>query len=304
MNSCSENLPELRRCRPLLGTLVEITARGAEPGGLAAGVEAAFVAIARVQSLLSYHEPSSELSRLNREAARSPVCVDNWTFQVLALARRIHSVGEGCFDPVVAPLLERAGYLPRPRGAPRASSRASFADVVLLSGNRVRFARPLRLDLGGIAKGFAVDRAIDALRAAGISAALVNAGGDLRAFGDEAWPMVVRHPASPGRLHTLGTLREGAVATSAVYFSRRRTGAGRWSSAIIDPRLRRPWLARASATVCASDAATADALTKVLALLGPVRARTVLDSFDAEGWWLAANGRIQLTLTRESRCVA
>ncbi len=302
MTSCSENLPELRRCRPLLGTLVEITTRGAASPTLVAGIEAAFAAIAQVQALLSYHDPTSELARLNREAARSPVSVDDWTFQVLVLAKRIHAVSDGCFDPVVAPLLEHTGHLPRPPRASRVSPRASFADVVLLSGNRVRFARLLRLDLGGIAKGFAVDRAIDALRATGISAALVNAGGDLRAFGDHAWPMVLRDPAKSGRLHALGMLREGALATSATYFSRRRALAGRWTSAIVHPRSHRPWLARASVTVRASDAATADALTKVLALLGPGRARTVIDSFDAEGWWLAANGRIQPT--QESPCAA
>lgn len=302
MTSCSENSPELRRCRPLLGTFVEITARGVAPAALAVGIEAAFAAIGRVHSLLSYHDPASELSRLNREAARRPVRVDDWTCQVLRLAQRIHSASDGCFDPVVAPLLERTGHLPRPPNARRTSSRASLADVILLPGNRVRFTCPLRLDLGGIAKGFAVDRAIDVLRAAGVSAALVNAGGDLRAFGNHAWPIVVRNPTAPGRLHALGSLGEGALATSAVYFSRRRSVAGHWISAIIDPHSRRPWLARASVTVRAPDAATADALTKVLALLGPAQSRTVFDSFDAKGYWLAANGRFRSM--QESSCAA
>ncbi len=287
MNSCSANYPELRRCRPLLGTLVEITARGTSPAVLAAGVEAAFAAIARAQSLLSFHDPSSELSRLNRDAAQRAVRVNAWTWRVLALGRRIHVSSNGAFDPVV----------PSPT-----DTQATFADVVFLSGHRVRFARPLRLDLGGIAKGFAVDRAIEALRDAGVPAALVNAGGDLRAFGDDAWPIVVRDPASPGRLWALGTLRKGALATSAVYFSRRRTPAGRWTSAIIDPRSRRPWLARASVTVRAPDAATADALTKILALHGPAAAGDLLAEFDAEGWWLSADGRVQIT--PEAPCIA
>jgi thiamine biosynthesis lipoprotein len=287
MSSCSVNYPELRRCRPLLGTLVEITARGASPAVLATGLEAAFAAIAHAQSLLSFHDPSSELSRLNRDAARGAVRVDDWTLRVLALARRIHLVSDGGFDPVV----------PSPVGA-----QATFTDVIFLSGNRVRFARPLRLDLGGIAKGFAVDRAIEALRAAAVPAALVNAGGDLRVFGDAGWPIVVRDPASLGRLRTLGTLREGALATSAVYFSRRRTPTGRWTSAIINPRSHRPWLARVSVTVRAPDAATADALTKVLALHGPAAAGDLLAEFDAEGWWLGADGRVQTT--PEAPCIA
>ncbi len=228
--------------------------------------------------------------------------MDDWTFQVLGLARRIHAASGGCFDPTVAPLLERSGHLPLLPGTRPLSSDASLANVTLLPDRRVQFARALRLDLGGIAKGFAVDRAIDALRSAGVSAALVNAGGDLRAFGEHRWPIMVRHPSLPGRLHTLGTLCEGAVATSAVYYSRRRSSAGRWTSAIINPRSHRPWLARASATVRASDAATADALTKVLALLGPASARTILNSFDAQGWWLAPNG--SLRTIEESPCAA
>ncbi len=287
MHSCSANYPELRRCRPLLGTLVEITARGAAPAVLAAGLEAAFVAIARSQSLLSFHDPSSELSRLNRDAARGAVRVNAWTRRVLALAQRIHAASDGGFDPVV----------PSPVG-----SQATFADVDFLSGHRVRFARPLRLDLGGIAKGFAVDRAIEALRETGVPAALVNAGGDLRVFGDAGWPIVVRDPAARGKLRAWGTLREGALATSAVYFSRRRTPAGRWTSAIIDPRSHRPWLARASVTVRAPDAAAADALTKVLALRGPAAAGDLLAEFGAEGWWLGADGRVQTT--PEAPCIA
>ena len=294
MISCS-SASELRRCRPLLGTFVEITARGATPATLAAGIESAFSAVARVQSLMSYHDASSELSLLNRQASLGAVRVEAWTQQVLARVQRIHAASGGCFDPVVAPHLERTGYLPSVRGAPRASPHARFTDVILLAGNRVRFARPLRLDLGGIAKGFAVDRAIDALRAAGVPAALVNAGGDLRAFGGHAWPMTVRDPALPGQMRSFGTLRDGALATSAIYFSERRTSTGRRTSAMVDPRSHRPWLARASVSVLAPEAATADALTKVLALQGPIRAGKLFETFEAEGWWLAASGQFHST---------
>ena len=295
MTSCSEKCPELRRCRPLLGTFVEITARGG--AAVVSGVEAAFAAIARAQSLLSYHDPSSELSLLNTNASSEPVQVDDWTFEVLALAQRVYLASGGCFDPVVIPKPEQTGNQRRPDKLPHGLARASFSDVALLPDNHVRFLRSLRLDLGGIAKGFAIDRAIEALRVTGVSDALVNAGGDMRAFGKHRWPVVVRDPTSPGQLRSMWTLRDSALATSAVYFSRRRTSAGRWISAIVLPHSQQVWLARASVTVQAPDAATADALTKVLALRGPLRARAILVGFKADGWWLANDGRLQSTQT-------
>src|SRR4051794_376414 len=129
MISCSNDF-ELRRCRPLLGTFVEITARGPDTVALSAAIEAAYSAIGRTQSLLSYHDSSSELSLLNREASLRPIRVDAWTRQVLVVSQRIHAASNGDFDPTIAPCLESAGLLPRLAGAPRASARASMADVI------------------------------------------------------------------------------------------------------------------------------------------------------------------------------
>lgn len=302
MTLCSNLHSELRRARPLLGTIVEITACGAAPAVLASGVEAAFKIISLLQSRLSYHDSSSELSLVNREAYRRAVSVSDSTFKLLLLAQQIHLASEACFDPVIAPLLEKSGHLPKPAQTGRVSGRAKFSDVVLLPENRVRFARALRIDLGGIAKGFAVDYAIKILQAAGVPSGLVNAGGDLRAYGHRAWPIVVRDPAMPARFHALGSLCEGAVATSAVYFSRRRAPSGRWTSAIINPLSRRPWLARASISLRAPEAATADALTKVLAIQGIERSKKLLESFGAEGWWLSHRGFVRST--RQTLCVA
>src|SRR5207237_9076434 len=111
---------------------------------------------------------------------------------------------------------------------------AAWADGALLSRSRVRLARAVRFDLGGIAKGFAVDRAVQILRRARLAFGLVNAGGDLRAFGNRRWPVHVRCPDAPGELLQLGSLSNGAVATSAVYFSLQRHGAIR-TSALFDP---------------------------------------------------------------------
>jgi thiamine biosynthesis lipoprotein len=268
---------EVRRARPLLGTLVEIRAAGPEAQAHAA-INAAFAAVERVQLLMSFHDPASELSTLNREAAQRPVAVDAQTFEVLSAAVDLSHASDGAFDICVGAALRRWGYLPEGEG--RAEPGASCRDLELLEGHRVRFHRPLCLDLGGIAKGYAVDRAVAILQDAGIERALVNAGGDLRAFGPAPWPVALRHPQSPAHsVHTV-ELRSEALATSANTFSRRSLGAHEVSP-LLDPRNGCPWLGQASISVRAPHCLHADALTKVVLFAEPEVAGRLLQAHGA-----------------------
>jgi thiamine biosynthesis lipoprotein len=256
----------LRRARPLLGTLVEVTAHGACQVQLTQAVDAAFDTIALVQRLMSFHDAASDVGRMNRLAYRVAVRVHPWTWEVLHAAQRLARASAGVFDVTVGGELMRLGYLP---AAVRGSldRRARWGDVRLLPGRRVRFARRLLIDLGGIAKGFAVDRAVQCLRDRGASAGLVNAGGDLRGFGPVAWRIHLRHPARPGLLLPFADLASGALATSAGYFSRRvRHGAVHTS--ILHGRRRVASTATFSASVAASNCMLADGLTKLVVLRG------------------------------------
>ncbi len=254
---------EIKRCRPLLGTFVEITARGGSPEMLSDAITAAFSAVEKVMALMSYHDPFSELSRVNGKAARAPVQVSEWTFRVIEQAQRLAAESDGAFDVTIAPRLASWGYLPRNPSNSRAERLARWSDVELLPGRLVHFRRPLHVDLGGIAKGFAVDRAVDALRSAGVREGLVNAGGDLRAFGDSEWPVQIRHPRDPLAGGHAFALRDSAVATSAAYFSRKRWRKC-WVCPLVDGRTRLPCDDTLSVTVHAPDALLADALTKVV----------------------------------------
>jgi thiamine biosynthesis lipoprotein len=143
----------------------------------------------------------------------------------------------------------------------------------------VRATVPVALDLGGIAKGHAVDRAVTALRAAGASAGLVNAGGDLRWFGSNAWmPVRVRNPTNPTVAVSLFEVQDAAVATSADYF---RGAIG----GLVDPRSHRLRSLGGSVTVVAPTCALADALTKVVAL-DHARAATILARHGAHAFHL------------------
>ena len=239
----------IRRARPLLGTFVEICACAED-----AAVGAAFDTIAALEKRLSFHDPASELSHLNRNAFFSEVRVSAHLGHLLRLALRLARLSDGAFDP-------SAG-----------SQGASWRDIELAPGSRVRFRRALRMDLGGIAKGYCVDRAVAELERRGAEAGLVNAGGDLRAFGGQSFPLHLRHPEDPHRLVPFGELREAALATSATYLVHRERCAG---NAPIPPG--------ASASVRAPRAAVADALTKVVAIMGE-HAAPVLARYRAQAW--------------------
>jgi thiamine biosynthesis lipoprotein len=214
---------EIRRCQPLLGTFVEIGARSASPPAAHAAIDAAFAAVARAHRLMSFHDAGSDVARLNRDAAARAVEVDPWTYQVLEAARFFHAATAGAFDVTIAPHLQQWGYLPASSDAgDLQATGASQPAIELLARGRVRFLQPLRIDLGGIAKGFAVDRAIDALRAADASWGIVNAGGDLRVFGPAPCAIHVRDPRQPGRAVPLLAIENRALATSAIGSTRRR----------------------------------------------------------------------------------
>lgn len=258
----------MRRCRPLLGAYVEIAVES-DTATAGKAIARAFDAVAEVGRLMSYHDPDSDLSLVNREACGRPVRVHPWTIRVLRAAQRIHSATRGLFDCSVAAALVRDGVLPD--HGYFAHGEGSPADIVF-SATEVRFNRPMTLDLGGIAKGFAVDRAVAALRHAGIAAGSVNAGGDMRVFGPAAYDIHLRDPADPSRLIRAGALNDGACATSAAYFSRRVVG-NRMVCDLIDPRDGASIETARSFTVLAPTCMVADALTKVAALAGSEAAR-------------------------------
>lgn len=248
------------RARPLLGTLVEIAARGLDA---ARAVEAAFLVVEEVHRLMSYHDPGSDVSRINRGAAGHGVKVSSHTWHVLQAARRLAEMSQGLFDITVAPTLTTLGFLPRHPGFRRVSPQGNWRHVELLPDSHVRLTRQVRIDLGGIAKGYAVDRAVDALASMGVRAARVNAGGDLRVFGTQAQKIRLRLPGAPTELWPLMSIHDGAVATSADYF----TGYwrhGRWVTPLIHPHTRASSVRGRSVTVLARDCLTADALTKIV----------------------------------------
>ncbi len=243
-----------RRARPLLGTLVEI---GADPSCDASAIDTGFAAIEGVEALMSRYRAGSDIVRLNGAPAGTWIGVAAPTRRVLDLALRLHHLSDGLFECAIE---------------------GTLSDLLIGHDGSVWKQRPLAIDLGGIAKGEAVDRAVLALRLAGVRRGWVNAGGDLRVFGSGEHRIELRDPNRPAQRAGAAFIRAAALASSSACYS---DHAGQ--SAIVDPRSRQPLRMRHGVTVLAARCVIADALTKVVALSADVH-HPLLARFGARAW--------------------
>ncbi len=263
------------RCKPLLGTFVEIRIEDALQSSEV--LNEAFQAIEQVQSLMSVHNPESELSQINAGSYLEPIHIHPWTTEVLSIAKDIFQLSNGLFNCGIGHLLAEAGLLPK-HVCLGTHAFGGIEDVLLIEPNLVYSTAPLCLDLGGIAKGYAVDRAVEILFAGGIQSGSVNAGGDLRIFGDCSQDIHIRNPANPHELIQIGNIRKGAIATSSLYFSKRDADA---KSYLVNPLNREHLEFSESYSVIANQCVYADALTKVVSISGDTQ-HPCLSHFSAQ----------------------
>ncbi len=246
--------PIVSRLRVAFGTFVAIEAEAPNESAAERAIGAAFGAFATVDRLMHPHRAGSDLARLALCEPEGRVLLDPLTCELLELCSRLHRASGGGFDPCL----------------PGAAGRLS--DLDLSEAPSVRVRAKVRIDLGGIAKGFAVDRAIAALRLAGCSGGLVNAGGDLAAFGARSHRIVCRTAHGSAVVD----LCDAALATSEVgHDSQPPEHRGHYHG--VDGRP----AARGAVTVIAASAALADGLTKCLLLATEAERGRLLRLFDA-----------------------
>jgi thiamine biosynthesis lipoprotein len=244
---------DVSRLRVGLGTFVAVTARAERAAEAERGIAAAYEAIAQVERLMHPTRAGSDLRALQMQTPGRASSVHPWTWSVLELCRRLNRASAGVFDPCVP------------------ESEATMADLELRDADQVVAHAPLSIDLGGIAKGFAVDRALEALRAAGCHGGLVNAGGDLAVFGPCGRDIVYRLPGGAALIE----LKDAAMASSAVGGDARPPEhRGHYSGAS------RRAITSGCACVVAPCAAVADGLTKCL-LAGGAAIGGLLQAFEA-----------------------
>jgi FAD:protein FMN transferase len=287
---------DVRQSRILLGTLVEIQVPRADEGAREA-VAAAFAEMARIEALMSPHVPGSDVARLS--GGPGPLEVAPETAEVLALGLEIARGSDGAFDLTLGrlkDLWDLEGEQPQVPAAEAVAEalRGIGPEALRLEGRLVHKREPqLAVDLGGIAKGYAVDRAVELLRRAGVTNASVNAGGDLRLLGsrgERPWRIGIRHPRSADELLTTLEVSDRAVVTSGDY-ERYFEADGRRYHHLFDPRTGFPAGAARSVTLVADSAMLADGLGTAVFVLGPERGLALLARYpqvealivDAEG---------------------
>lgn len=291
-----------RDARDIMGTRITVEF-WIEPGMNAPRCgDAVMAEMRRIDAAMSPFRDDSELSRVNREAADRPVPVSAELFDLLERARQISVLSGGAFDVTFASV----GYLydyrqrrqPSEKEISRRLDRIDYRLIELDPQARtVRFAKPgVRIDLGGIAKGHAVDRGIRILRDCGVRSGLVTAGGDSRILGDRhrrPWMIGIRDPRQRDHVVVALPLSDTAVSTSGDY-ERFFIANGERVHHIIHPGTGRSARGVRSATVLGPDATTTDALSTTVFVLGTQRGLALIDRLPGiDAVLIDANGRLQ-----------
>jgi len=271
-----------------MGTEFTVVAYGRDAKYLGEVANEVFAEIDRLDAQMSNYRAESEISALNRDAARRAVIVEPALFALIQDSLRYSRETDGAFDITVGPLMRAWGFF---RGQGRVPTHAELAEVLERIGYRhvhldaerreVRFDREgVELDLGGIAKGYAVDRAVEILRENGVTAALVSSGtSSLYALGappgEQGWKVNIRDPFEAGRAGDVVWLKNYSLSASGSY-ERFFTFEGKTYAHIIDPRTGHPVENMLSSAVLAPRATQSDALSTAFFVLGPQASRIYL----------------------------
>ncbi len=288
----------IRRSTWTMGTLIDLTLL--DEGPCAPPVDAAFEALYRVDRTLSAHRMDSELSRLNRASGQwLPAGAD--LLHVSRAARYYADATGGALDVTVLPLMQAYGFIDGDGTSFDPAHLLERVDYTRMrvSGDRVRLDEGMAVDFGGIAKGYAVDEALRTLTNAGVGAALLEAGGDVRAAGrpepDRRWRIGIRDPLRPEALFAVLEVEDRAVATSGLYMQK-RTYQSQTVTHIINPKTGAPARHVLSATIVAPTAMAADALATATCVMEAKQARALIEADpETEGLWVYADGSVFVT---------
>lgn len=291
-------LTSLKRTEIIMGTLIEITVIPANEKA----VGEAFEAIKKVDTLMSTYKEDSEISILNREGEGQ---ISEETLEVIKDALRFSELSKGAFDITCRPLLnlwkkaKKEEKIPTEEEIEEACSLVGYQNIIL-DGNQIRLKKKgMQIDLGGIAKGYAVDKAVEALKKNGIKRALVNAGGDLYALGTnrqgEEWQIGIQDPREKDKIVDIIRVEDKGVATSGDYI-RYFTLEGRRFSHIVDPRTGLTVQdVPMSVTIVGPEATSTDALATGVFVLGPEEGMKLINSLPEVEGMIISEGMKKIT---------
>ena len=291
----------MERTEAIMGTRCYVELWADEPAKGNDAIDAVMAELRRIDSLMSHYKPESQLSQINQYANERPVQVDKELFDLIRLSTHYSQITEGAFDITYASV----GYLynypqhirPTEAQIRQALPAVNWRNMLLDEEHHtVRVELPgMRIDLGGIGKGHAVDRGIDVLKARGIARALVTAGGDSRIIGDRMgrpWLVAIRHPDNPSKVVTRIPLSDSAVSTSGDYERYFDEDGVRYHH-IIDPRTGHSASKVRSATILAPTATQTDGMSKTAFVLGAEKALEIINRMpEYDAVFVLPDGRV------------
>jgi FAD:protein FMN transferase len=298
----------VRRAQMIMGTLVSVTAVAADEAAAQRAATSALKEIRRLEELLSTWIPTSELSRLNDTAGREPVKISRETMYVLMRSLDVAQMTDGGFNITVGPAVQ-AWSVTEQSSIPSVEQLRRLLSLVELSALQLDEARGtaylaragMRVDVGGIGKGFAADRAVEAMRAAGAIAGVVALSGDIKTFGrmpdGEAFRFGIQHPRKETAVLATIELHDEAISTAGDYERFFERDGVRYHH-ILDPRTLQPARECQSVTVIAKDGVMADGLDTGIFVMGPTRGMELVERLqdveavivDRDGFILVSSG--------------
>jgi thiamine biosynthesis lipoprotein len=306
MGAAETKTPLVHKAKYIMGTVYEIAVYDEQPARASQAIDKAFTEIVRLDAMLSNFKPESDLSRLNRTAHYHAEKVPADLYRVIEESVRYSKVSGGKFDITVAPLVDlwkaalRGERVPTEAEQQKLRACVGYEKIELIPPDRVEFHSPcMRIDVGSIGKGYAVDRAVEILRANGIVNALVDAGqstiyGMGAPPGQNAWEVHLRDPSN--HVDPQVMLSENSVSTS------EQTPASllgiESAGHIIDPENGKPLETKYALSIVAKTGTASDALSTTLLLVGPAKGKPIVKSLaDAAAIWISAQGQTETVTT-------
>ncbi|MEJ0087377.1 MAG: FAD:protein FMN transferase [Pseudomonadota bacterium] len=291
----------MTRSEAIMGTRCAVELWSEDKAAGEAAITSVFDDMKRIDRLMSTWKEDTEISKVNREASRHPVKISKELFDLLVTSVQYSELTQGAFDITYASV----GYLydfkkgvhPDQKAIDKALPGINWRHMKLdAKKTTVYFTRPgMRIDLGGIAKGYSVDRGIEILEKQGITRAMVNAGGDTRIIGDrfgKPWVVGIRDPDHEGKTFLRMPLENTAFSTSGDY-ERYFDEDGKRFHHIIDPKTGDSARKCRSVTIISGNATRTDALTKSVFIMGPEEGIKFIDTLsDVDAVAVSPDGRV------------
>ena len=290
-----------KRTDAIMGTRIYVELWDTDATHGEASIDAVMAEMRRIDELMSHYKPESQLSSINQHATDAPVVVDKELFDLIKLSTHYSEITAGAFDITYASV----GYLYNYPDHIRPTEAQIKAALPAVNWRNMKFDdahhsvffehKGMRIDLGGIGKGYAVDRGIEILQKRGIQHAVVTAGGDSRIIGDHmgrAWLVAIRHPDDPNKVVTRIPLSDAAMSTSGDYERYFDENGVRYHH-IIDPKTGHSASKVRSATIIGPTATQTDGMSKTAFVLGPEKALEIINRMpEYDAVFVAPDGKV------------